>query len=225
MANSDMIPQLRMLMRDEGVGPGGGLSRVGRIIRLKRPGIALTGNALPGLPPPLLPPELRDFTDNIRQIAAAHSGSIGRIDVRQADGGWMRVGTGWVVNAGGGGRNARILTAGHVLVYMLNSGSFANCKLRRTPVGTDDPRALRQTRITFADRPDPAADGIDIAAVIWPHGLWDAMLCELDRPLNLTPEMIPPLETDPGWATGPDEPIAVLGYPAEQGVVPDADCV
>ncbi|WCR11943.1 trypsin-like peptidase domain-containing protein [Paracoccus stylophorae] len=210
-----------MLMRGDRHS-GGGLTRVGRIVRLMRPGIALTNRALPGPPPPLLPSGLREHMDALQQIAAAYSRSVGRIDVRQSDGAWMRVGTGWVVNAGGGGRNARILTAGHVLTYMLNSGRPVTRRLGRLAVGTGDGRALRQTRITFADRPDPAAQGIDIAAVIWPHGLWDAMLCELDRPLDLAPEKVPPLEIDPGRAQGRDDPVAVLGYPAAQGFVPPA---
>ncbi|WP_432637632.1 trypsin-like peptidase domain-containing protein, partial [Albidovulum sp.] len=135
----------------------------------------------------------------------------------------MPVGTGWVVNTGGGGRNARILTAGHVLAFMLNASRPVTRKLRRVPVGTGDPRALRQTRITFVDRPDPVTDGIEIAAVIWPHGLWDAVLCELDRPLDIAPEAIPQLATDSDWAQGrPDEPIAVFGYPVTQGFVPPA---
>lgn len=152
MSDSDIVPHLRMLMRGDRHS-GGGLTRVGRIVRLMRPGIALTNRALPGPPPPLLPSGLREHMDALQQIAAAYSRSVGRIDVRQSDGAWMRVGTGWVVNAGGGGRNARILTAGHVLTYMLNSGRPVTRRLGRLAVGTGDGRALRQTRITFADRP------------------------------------------------------------------------
>ncbi len=217
MENSKIVSHLRELVRDEAAVADGRISRVGRIIRLLRPGIALAGNALPGPPPPLLPSGLRDFAQALADIAATHSAAIGRIDVRRADGGWLRVGTGWVVGAGADGTPARVLTAGHVLSYMLNSGRPATRRLRRIPVDANDPSALRQTRITFADQPDPETQGIDITAVIWPHALWDAMLCELDRPLAVIP---PPLEPDPAWANDPEEPMAVLGYPVEQGFVP-----
>lgn len=100
----------------------------------------------------------------------------------------------------------------------MNPQTRAVRRLRRIPVDPADPTALRQTRITFADNPDPEADGIDITAVIWPHALWDVLLCELDRPLAVVP---PPLEPDLDWTHDPDEPMAVLGYPVTQGFVPE----
>ena len=220
MTDPLMVSHLRTLMRGDASRAHGGITRVGRIVRLLRPAIALQKNMVPDPPTPALPSMFRAFSQALSGIAEAHASAIGRIDVRRFDGGWMPIGTGFVVNAGTNGAHARILTAGHVMAYMVRDRSGVRQR-RRIPVNTGDPRALRQTRITFADQPDPETHGIDITAVLWPHALWDVLLCEVDRPLAVSPL---PLECDEAWrnALGQEEgaPMAILGYPVEQGFVP-----
>lgn len=215
MKRKDIVSHLRNLVEGDPPSRNGAPSRVGRIIRLARPGIALEGNGLAASP--ALPAEFS--VGGLAGILAQHLPAVGRIDVRRVDGGWMRIGTGWVVSAGGAGARARILTAGHVLTYMIKPGNKVFRRLRPVPVGTDEAGALRQTRITFANAPDPNASGIDIRSVIWPHPLWDVALCELDTAIDLGGPP-PALEADLAWPAGPDEPLAVLGYPLEPGFVP-----
>lgn len=217
MSGQDLVTYLREQAAAGGPVPGGRLSRAGRVLRRLRPAIPTTGELL--APTGYLPARLAAARCALSAIVAAHSGGVGRIDVLHGPGDWRAVGTGWVVNAGAGGTPARILTAGHVAGYMLVAPVTLPRRMSRIDMAAF-PQFFRPARISFGADPDPEADGIPIRAILWPHGLWDVLLCETDRALPAASAL--PVETDPDWAATGSAPMAVLGYPVARGTVAPA---
>jgi hypothetical protein len=188
--------------------------RVGSIILRARPAFAVTAGNMPGLDtmsPHLLPPAVRQELPRLRQLAADLGPSVGRIETQDATGKWTPVGTGFVAGTPPGGAT-RILTAGHVAGRLIRRPVL----LRRLTVPPRISRAagtLVPSRVVFDDAPDGSAGSVaTFDSLIWAHGTWDLLICELDRALALPPV---PLETDPDWAQVEEEAVAVLGYPIE----------
>ncbi|SFA50437.1 Papain family cysteine protease [Paracoccus halophilus] len=221
MRDTSLVNHLRCLVAEDRRIPADSPSRVGRIIRRFRPGIlTLNGLMVHGNDAEYdIASQLNWLDDDARQkaetVVGSWSAAIGRIDVRSQNGKWQPIGTGWVTSPGGNGAPARIVTAGHLLCNMLQPDMSFKRRLARTEF---DAALLRETRICFADRP-PVGDSNDdghnprLQAVIWPHGLWDLMICELDRPL--ADIRTPPL-TGTDWQPVSGAGLAVLGYPIDQ---------
>lgn len=218
MKAEDLIFDLRRLLIEDRFPQNGNVSRVGRIIRRFRPGIATVDGTLNQPASDLLWLH-QSARDKAEEIVANHSAAIGRIEVQRPDQTWLAVGTGWVTSAGGPGENARIVTAGHVACHMLKPDFRL---ARRLSSRGFSPEIFRPTRICFADDPTaPQANDItaNIATVIWPHTAWDMMICELDQSLAVTP---PPIEEGANWQALVGAPVAVLGYPIQSGDIPPA---
>ena len=199
---------------------GSPASRVGRIILDMRPAFPVRGGALPADPPDL-PRDLADDPLNVAQvlkdIAARFSASVGRIDIHNAEHGWIPVGTGFLTSPPGEIR--RFVTAGHVCSALISSEGFGLIPRELLPgnflslVGGK----LVRNRVVFQDEPDDSNEDFRISSVIWPHRYWDLAICEVDgNPPG--PEL--PVERRVDWAQVDDEPMATLGYPADDTAIP-----
>lgn len=219
MRDYESVNHLRWLVAEDRGIRADNPSRVGRVIRRYRPGIATANNALVDANGVAydLDRNLLWLDSSARQqvaeIVRQYSAAVGRIDVRRQDGTWLPAGTCWVTSAGTDGANARIATAGHLLCYMLQPGNGFGRGRMRTEF---DPAIMRETRISFADDPDDGDDCPRVKAIIWPHKYWDMLICELDRPL---PNVKPPPLTRTTWKGAARRPLAVLGYPIAQGLI------
>jgi len=187
-------------------------SRIGSIIRIKRPSIPVSEGHIDRdalLAAHSLAPHSSSSADACIDIAKTYSASVARIEVRINNTRYQPIGTCFLVRVRD---SVRMATAGHMLLELLGPG---NSVRRSRPLETRHP--MRQARVNFHDT--GAEDPTQIFDIkeqwVWAHPRWDLLLFDLDvTPADIANRIALPLEQNEQWWHKPEaNHICVLGYP------------
>jgi len=189
-------------------------SRVGSIIRRKRPSIRINDGSINQEELLTLADEFPNWTQSStnasEEIIKAYSGSVARLEVKDNLGRHQPIGTCFLVCVDG---RVRMATAGHMLLALLGPGnSVKECRPLKAR------NSMRKARVNFHDT--GADDPEHIFEVkepwVWAHPRWDLLLFDLDTTQEkLNKNKMPlPLELDAlWWPEAEANQICVLGYP------------
>ena len=183
-------------------------SRVGSVIRLKRPSMpivegqfdshALTSNSA----------EFTDLTEAYEDIVNRFSASVGRIEVENGNGNFTPIGSCFLV---ANSESVRMATAGHMLLELLGPGNSVS---KSRPLETR--QEMRKARVNFHDSGEEDPTQIfNVRRWIWAHPRWDLLLFDLEAtPVEIATKSPLPLEQSLEWAASATQNrICVLGYP------------
>jgi len=203
------VPALRSLIANHRNHVSATSSRVGSIIRSKRPSIPVNDGKIDGNALLEINAEFSDSKDASMDIVKRYSASVGRIEVKDNSDNFHPIGTCFLVSVN---KTVRMATAGHMLLQLLGP---ANSVRRSKPLETRHP--MRDARVNFHDTgADDQSQIFDVNDQwIWAHPRWDLLLFDLDMtPADLIHRNPLPLEQSADWwPESKANQICVLGYP------------